>query len=418
MWHLDIKEVHRRPLQSVIRQNNNNKDVGNNNNIKGGKGHRASQCSILLSLLRRGNATTSRTRGTRGKPWWEVMMQWEAEAPADGRWWCEGRLHNNQPDKKPMRGVTRDNGATMGRGTGRWEAAAWGEAMQKPAGLEAREAMPLWGAWREAMVQWEAESPADGRWRLEERQCNNQPDKREATQQPSGQEAWEWQIRRQRRNLMRGHATAMRDNRAGGRCNNQPWVGEVMTSDSRRVAGWWETTQKLAGADKNETWQEAEAKGRASWWMWGQGATRGNMAASKGIQEGNKRWICRHDVRQRRVERRRCWQEDERRRQHNEMQRNNHPAQMKGGVKDGHVRWRCNERWCKMEAAWQDATWQPAGEQEATGRRSGQEAVARCEAEAARWDNKRRWRRDNRGNVTTSKGKDMVEVVMIFWGFR
>jgi hypothetical protein len=36
--------------------------------------------------------------------------------------------------------------------------------------------------------------------------------------------------------------------------------------------------------------------------------------------------------------------------------------------------------------------------------------------EAARRENKRRRRQDNRGDATTSKGEDMVEVVMIVWG--
>ncbi len=40
------------------------------------------------------------------------------------------------------------------------------------------------------------------------------------------------------------------------------------------------------------------------------------------------------------------------------------------------------------------------------------------EAEAALQENERRWRRDNRGDVTTSKGEDMVEVVRIFPGLR
>jgi hypothetical protein len=46
-------------------------------------------------------------------------------------------------------------------------------------------------------------------------------------------------------------------------------------------------------------------------------------------------------------------------------------------------------------------------------RRSGQQAAVHCEAEAAHREIKRRWRRDNRGNATTSKGEDMVEMVRI-----
>jgi hypothetical protein len=58
-------------------------------------------------------------------------------------------------------------------------------------------------------------------------------------------------------------------------------------------------------------------------------------------------------------------------------------------------------------------TLQQAGELEATGRRSGQEAPTCHEAKAARQEIKRRWRRNNRGDKTTSKGENMVEVVRI-----
>jgi hypothetical protein len=44
--------------------------------------------------------------------------------------------------------------------------------------------------------------------------------------------------------------------------------------------------------------------------------------------------------------------------------------------------------------------------------------AAHYEAEAAHQENKRRWRRNNRGDVTTSKGEDTVEVVRIFLGLR
>ncbi len=40
--------------------------------------------------------------------------------------------------------------------------------------------------------------------------------------------------------------------------------------------------------------------------------------------------------------------------------------------------------------------------------------VARHEVEVVRQETERRWRCNNRGNATTSKGADMVEVVMIF----
>ncbi len=42
------QESHHRPLCSVFHQNNNDKDSGNDNDIEGGKHHRASQCSIFL----------------------------------------------------------------------------------------------------------------------------------------------------------------------------------------------------------------------------------------------------------------------------------------------------------------------------------------------------------------------------------
>ncbi len=41
--------------------------------------------------------------------------------------------------------------------------------------------------------------------------------------------------------------------------------------------------------------------------------------------------------------------------------------------------------------------------------------MARREAEAVRQEIKRRWWRINRGDATTSKGEDMVEVVRILW---
>jgi hypothetical protein len=79
---------HHRPSISIIFQNNNNKGIGNDNIIEGGRRHRASQCRILLSALRRGDATTSQTRGTRSN----VVM--------------------------------RGDGAMRGGGAGRWGAAA------------------------------------------------------------------------------------------------------------------------------------------------------------------------------------------------------------------------------------------------------------------------------------------------------
>ncbi len=44
--------------------------------------------------------------------------------------------------------------------------------------------------------------------------------------------------------------------------------------------------------------------------------------------------------------------------------------------------------------------------------------AVRHKAEAAGQENKRKWQRKNRGNATTSKGEDMVEVVRIFWGLK
>jgi hypothetical protein len=44
--------------------------------------------------------------------------------------------------------------------------------------------------------------------------------------------------------------------------------------------------------------------------------------------------------------------------------------------------------------------------------------VASHEAEAAHQENERRWRGDNRGDATTSKGECMVEVVRVFRGSR
>jgi hypothetical protein len=46
----------------------------------------------------------------------------------------------------------------------------------------------------------------------------------EAMRQPAGLEARERRNRRQWRNVRRGHATVMREDGAGGRSNNQPWV--------------------------------------------------------------------------------------------------------------------------------------------------------------------------------------------------
>jgi hypothetical protein len=63
--------------------------------------------------------------------------------------------------------------------------------------------------------------PADGKWRREERQCNNQPDKREAMCNNQPDERLE-RGGRQPCNVRRGHATAMRDGGVGGRRNNQP----------------------------------------------------------------------------------------------------------------------------------------------------------------------------------------------------
>jgi hypothetical protein len=68
-------------------------------------------------------------------------------------------------------------------------------------------------------------------------QCNNQLDKREAMQQPANQEAQERGNRRQWNKVRRDHATVMRDNRAGRRCNNQPWLVEAMEGGGCRVVG-------------------------------------------------------------------------------------------------------------------------------------------------------------------------------------
>ena len=89
----------------------------------------------------------------------------------------------------------------------------------------------------------------------------------EATRQPAGLEVQERQNGRQWRNVRRSHTTVMQEDGAGGRCSHQPWAGEAM-GGGRRVTGCRETTQQLAGADENETRQEAEAEGRASWRMW------------------------------------------------------------------------------------------------------------------------------------------------------
>jgi hypothetical protein len=43
--------------------------------------------------------------------------------------------------------------------------------------------------------------------------------------------------KRQWPNVRRGHATAIRDDSTGGRCNNQPRAGEAMEGGGCRVAG-------------------------------------------------------------------------------------------------------------------------------------------------------------------------------------
>jgi hypothetical protein len=54
-----------------------------------------------------------------------------------------------------------------------------------------------------------------------------------------------------------------------------------------------------------------------------------------------------------------------------------------------------------VEAARQDATVQPAGKLDVTGRRSGQEVAAHLKAEASRQENDRRQMHDNKGDATT-----------------
>ncbi len=46
----------------------------------------------------------------------------------------------------------------------------------------------------------------------------------EATRRLAGLEVQERQNGRRRCNVRKGHATVMREDGAGGRCNNQPWV--------------------------------------------------------------------------------------------------------------------------------------------------------------------------------------------------
>jgi hypothetical protein len=89
--------------------------------------------------------------------------------------------------------------------------------------------------------------------RMRGRQCNNQPDKRP--------ERGEWEAMAQ---CEERPCNSVRDDRAGGRCKNQPWAGEAMEGGSHRVAGLRETTQQLAGVYENEIQQEAGAEGRAS----------------------------------------------------------------------------------------------------------------------------------------------------------
>ena len=52
----------------------------------------------------------------------ERKAQQEAEAPEDRRRWRDKRRHNNQPDKRLKRGMTRGCSATRGRGVGVREA--------------------------------------------------------------------------------------------------------------------------------------------------------------------------------------------------------------------------------------------------------------------------------------------------------
>ncbi len=42
------------------------------------------------------------------------MVQCEAEALADGRWRCEERQCNNQPDERDKKGGRGGDGATLG----------------------------------------------------------------------------------------------------------------------------------------------------------------------------------------------------------------------------------------------------------------------------------------------------------------
>ena len=53
-----------------------------------------------------------------------ALTQQEAEAPVDGRHWCDERQHDNQPDKREERGATRGGIATRGGGAGEWDVSA------------------------------------------------------------------------------------------------------------------------------------------------------------------------------------------------------------------------------------------------------------------------------------------------------
>ena len=50
-----------------------------------------------------------------------ALTRQEAEAPVDGRNQCDKRQHDNQPDKRDKRGVTRGGVATRGVGAGERE---------------------------------------------------------------------------------------------------------------------------------------------------------------------------------------------------------------------------------------------------------------------------------------------------------
>ena len=68
--------------------------------------------------MRRGNALTSQTRGPRGA-WQEATAQWEAEAPADGKWWREKQGDAKTSRTRGLGGVWRVT--DVGENSGHYE---------------------------------------------------------------------------------------------------------------------------------------------------------------------------------------------------------------------------------------------------------------------------------------------------------